>query len=110
MADWRVGQRVVCVQEFSDATALYALALGVALPRKGAVYRIRRIVDGGASLFLLLEEIVNPRVPTRTLHGAAIDEPGFAARAFRPIVEDRTQFALLAAIADRAGRSERAGA
>jgi hypothetical protein len=74
---FHVGQKVVCVKGFASDPRAHLVAH---LPRKGAIYHVRRNSGG----FLSLAEIVNPPVANR---GVA----HFCGSHFRPVVERSTE-------------------
>ena len=79
MSNWRIGQKVVCV----DARVSNTIALPNR-PSPGGVYTIRAIEPPSAlypEVAFLLVELVNPR--TMTDEGYA--ERSFMARRFRPL-------------------------
>lgn len=82
---FHVGQFVVCV----DGCFLPGRGYGdEVLPKKGTVYCIRRLGNGGDIPVLLLEEILNP-VREYTIEDGTtrMMEPGFGLSRFRPIKE-----------------------
>ena len=94
MADWYVGQKVVCID---DSGWFVPRSVISGLPIKWRVYTIRSVIVRDGQIGFLLEEFHSKK----DFRG---DEWGFAARRFRPVVEDRTQFSLLQSIADRVGK------
>lgn len=82
MSNFRVGQKVVCVDDCFPSTHL-------ALPVRGAVYTVREIVPDWfpGRTALRLEEIINPETPWSDL---TMSEVAFNARRFRPLVEKKT--------------------
>lgn len=89
---FRVGQKVVCVNEPKSVMAQQWMALGAKYPAKGPIYIIRKIVTfGDSSLGVLLAEIVNEHL------GYSL-EPAFAIEHFRPIVERETDISIFKAL------------
>lgn len=95
MSSFRVGQKVVCVDDefhgdFFDVPCL---------PVKGLVYTIRSIEvmtgsDGEQSPIIRLVEVINPAMPW-TIGDVEI---GFVPRRFRPVVERKTNISIFKAM------------
>lgn len=83
---FRVGQKVVCIHTFPQAE----WTPEIAFPNKDAVYTIRAIIAYPAGEGALLREIKNPQVDTF----AGFVEPAFTVRAFRPLVERKTDISI----------------
>lgn len=85
MCNFKVGQRVVFVDEFKMRLCPIEKALGVIMPIKNKVYTIREIdfVDGDFGLRLI--EIINPKL--RYDYGKDYGEICFSASRFRPLDE-----------------------
>lgn len=78
MADFHIGQQVVCVGRFAPHRWVKNY------PQVGSIYRIRGFRDIGDVnlLFIWLEEIVNPLAVFYDGHS---EEPSFDLRGFRPV-------------------------
>ena len=96
MADWHVGQKIVCV----SCSILRSPYRWETEPTIGQVYTIRGIRDYPDGLGFTLEEIINPRAK----YDEGVMECHFSSYRFRPVVEDKTQFELLV----RLGRDAKA--
>jgi hypothetical protein len=92
LADWHLGQHVVCVDSFETMARLANIE---AFPQKGVVYTLRAIDDFGFGvehLAFLLEEIRNP-VGGRTIDFGIVTlvvdmpEQRFCSCHFRPVKE-----------------------
>lgn len=93
MADWFVGQKVVCV----DMQGRCHNKLSIKRPVVGSVYSIRGIVPSviHEGVGFLLEEISNePSILLRWTGRREPCEPAFADFRFRPVVERRTDISL----------------
>ena len=80
MADWHVGQKVVCIHDLSECGLQMEL-----VPKVGGVYTIRAIEWGlrpRDPVFFRLEEIVNEAMRYRS----GRHECSFGCQSFRPIV------------------------
>lgn len=79
--DYQIGQLVACVDENWQYNVPGQMPVGVTLPRKGTIYRIRSRLLLRSDLFLLFDEIHNPQQPS----AAGPHEPVFDARSFLPL-------------------------
>ncbi len=79
---FKVGQEVVCIGTFKREAM--DDALGVVFPEINKTYTIRQLTDGSRGLYLMFEEILNPKV--NTMYG--VMEVRFSAKKFRPLDYD----------------------
>lgn len=96
---WRVGQKVVCIEDFSRSTLIDPRTIA---PTVGTVYRIRAIRPDAllcTGIFFLLAEIKNPQVVT----GVGYIEQAFSSKGFRPAVDRKTDISIFQRILDDAG-------
>ncbi len=93
MCNFRVGQKVVLVDDSTRGEGLPAKVFGFAVPRRGEVYTVRFVgtVGFGRKSVLLLEEINNHHAAM--MLGLVI-EPALAADRFRPVVERKTDIEI----------------
>lgn len=89
MSNFRVGQKVVCLDvPWPDYTS-QVVAKGARLPMTGNVYTVRWIGTArDGHVYVRLDEIVNP---VMEFPGWGPGEPRFGARRFRPVVERGTE-------------------
>jgi hypothetical protein len=85
---FRVGQKVVCIDE--PHASQMAKWPGSNWPEKGAVYTIRAINVWPDEKLLRFEELDN-----RHFEGVLSQiEPGFSAKHFRPVVENKADISI----------------
>lgn len=99
MADWYVGQKVVCV----DGEVGFFPGPPVTDPIIGSVYTIREIVDVYSDgLGFRLEEIINPTFE----YADGQTEATFDETWFRPIVSQDADISVFTFILDRVNKRE----
>lgn len=76
MADWHIGQQVVCVKDFVGFNPYKDT-----LPEKGSVYTIRGFHTSPLGVGIYLEEIINPRHNWTD----GFVEAAFSVEGFRPV-------------------------
>jgi hypothetical protein len=89
---FEVGQKVVCIDDNwvpDSGDASLVVKYKLTFPKKDEVYTIRRFVTYEDGLWILLEEIHNPKIYVPGLRSE--QEPCFAATCFRPLVEDKKE-------------------
>lgn len=107
MANFHVGQKVVCVRPSPlDPLVLHMLAsIGCVWPSIGQALTIRDVYIGSfrgqPEVFLKFREIVNP--PVHCPDG--FREGGFIANRFRPVVERKTDISIFKAMLNPAHKS-----
>jgi hypothetical protein len=85
--NFRIGQKVVCIEEPQWPAFSYSDFPYTEFPRMGGMYTIRWIGPGkDETPCVLLREITNP--------DRGSGEPTFYARRFRPAVERRTDISI----------------
>jgi len=94
MCNFRVGQKVTMVRQFSPNVAARAALDGTTLPSYGVVYTVRGIepdgIDGDDYLWLV--ELTNKP------HWSDGIEPNFGSTLFRPVVETKTDISIFKAM------------
>ena len=95
--NFRVGQRVVCVDPTWGCSGPLQASNCPNLPTKGTVYTVRGLISHNENLFLLLAEITNPSV--RDLFNR-ITEAVFEAHKYRPVVERKTDISVFRRLLD----------
>lgn len=95
---WRVGQKVVCIEDFSRSTLIDPRTIA---PTVGTVYTLRTIRSdtSDTGIFFLLAELKNPQVVTFT----GYIEQAFSSKGFRPVVDRKTDISIFQRILDDAG-------
>lgn len=92
MADWiktaKVGDKVVCVSEFSKSEQHEPWET---FPVLGGVYTIRDIFPRQSGIYLVFEEIVNPKAH---YGDSGFTEAKFSARRFRPVTPRKTDISV----------------
>lgn len=92
MCNFRVGQKVVCVD---DGWANWQLAdmrsAGISSPIKGEIYTVRAVETLQGEAHVWLAEIVNPIVDYSDV---GQNEQGWAPELFRPVVERKTDISV----------------
>jgi hypothetical protein len=78
---FRVGQKVVCISDYSRWEPRAPLEVGTITPVKGEIYTVRGVCESPSGVGLWLEEIVNK--PRRYRNGYL--EIAFNIKSFRPI-------------------------
>lgn len=104
MTMFRVGQKVVCVDdaihdEWKAPGFVYVGGLDGL--KKGEIYTVRAVEFDSIEVAesLVLEEIVRPTLYT-------LDRDGFRASRFRPVVERKTDISIFTDILDRANKGQ----
>lgn len=106
MANFSVGQKVVCVNDEFNPRAVIR---GTSLPKRGQIYTVREIVVHSLGETIRLREIVNA-------HGVYLHDdtgefleaafPSFRFR-FRPLVERKTDISIFTAMLNPSKVEER---
>ena len=104
MADWYVGQKVVCVHHF----VMQREGDDVTYPVVGCIYTIRGIRDDNfETIGFLLEEIVNEeRLGAHGDGSLHVEEPIFVEIRFRPVVNQSTDISVFTSILDKVNKRE----
>jgi hypothetical protein len=100
--NFRVGQKVVCVEDRFSARCRIDIP---ALPVKGQTYTVRGVYGHANGQMIWLEEIANPLCVLDDVGGAPI-EPCWPSCRFRPAVDRKTDISTFTKILDdvNAGR------
>ena len=101
MADWFLGQRVVCVDAARRRGAGYGWEI---MPAQGVVYTIRAIMAfRSGRVGFLLDEISNCHA---WYDSTGLSEMNFASNRFRPVVEPRADISVFERTLDRVNKRE----
>lgn len=94
--NFRVGQKVVLVRDFTPDQRSNAPGDGIILPEMGVVYTIREIGLFEGEPMVWLDEVVNTQ--RFYLDIFEVMEQGFDATRFRPVVEHETDISIFKAL------------
>lgn len=93
--DWKVGDRVICVDDDFDV-GHHPVYRTASLPTKGGVYTVRGFYESTLKgVAVLLDEIVNPPMPSVTLGWR---ELGFKPKRFRKVQPRKTDISIFTAM------------
>ena len=92
MSSFRIGQKVVCVDDEWDKNHRLVLSIpGMRFPKRGHIYTVREFfVDPTGGVSLRLVELVNVVVQ----YAEGTFEPGWGCRRFRPVVDRKTDISI----------------
>lgn len=100
MIQFHVGQKVVCIADWTASQHQLAQRRGVTLPVEGTVYTIRSIqFIEGHGVHLCFYELVNP---VEKFRGHGRMEQSFGADKFRPIVTRKTSIEIFTDMLNKA--------
>lgn len=96
MIQFHVGQKVVCIADWTASQHRLAQRRGVTIPVSGVVYTVRSIqLLDGHDAHLCFYELVNP---VEKFRGHGRMEQSFGADKFRPIVTRKTDISIFTAM------------
>jgi len=86
--EFKIGQKVVCVNDIFDKNLPRFTEVFEQLPKKNKTYTVRLSECGR----ILLEEIINPETAINLGPVIVFDEPGFDSNRFRDLAEMMKEF------------------
>lgn len=100
MCNFRIGQKVVCINDDRTPPAGHQVLSPMILPDVGKVYTVRNVLPGHVSGVpcIALDEIPDQQVDV-LVHGVLrIGDLVFTAEAFRPVVDKKTDISIFKAM------------
>lgn len=84
---------VICINgTFKKEELEFYATHGVVIPKKDVIYSIRKIRNDRGTKGLLLNEIINPEVPIKTMMGGLLYiEPSWHVRRFSTLLGDKIE-------------------